>query len=253
MAQVTEAAGKAPRTALLLAAHGERRPDAGNEGVFRIAHALSKRGLPVAVGFISGTPSIGEALHGLDADHILVYPLFASSGYFSRDRLVQILDEANADGRDIEMLTPLGLDPGLPDLVLQQAEDAAHNHGFTPRTCTAILLAHGSQRNPASRQSTEHLARTLAQHATFRRVEVAFLEEQPSLEETAATCEGPAVVVGLFSGEGLHGARDAPRLVAQLRRRDIVFAGVMGSSPHIAELVATALDARLEANSARFV
>ena len=72
MAQVTEEASKAPRTALLLAAHGERRPDARNEGVFRIAHALSKRGLPVADGFISGTPTIEEAIHGLDTNQNLV-------------------------------------------------------------------------------------------------------------------------------------------------------------------------------------
>ncbi len=244
MAPATERADTAPSTALLLAAHGERRPDAGNESVFRIARALADRGLAVAVGFISGVPSIKDALHTLMADRILVYPLFASSGYFTRDRLVQILDEAGTDGRNIEMLTPLGLDPGLPDIVLQQACEAARDHGFAPQACTAILLAHGSQRNPASRQSTEQMARAIAARGVFREVEVAFLEEQPSLDEAAASVQGPAVVVGLFSGEGLHGARDAPRLVAQLRRNDIVFAGIMGSGPGIAELVARAVAAR---------
>lgn len=244
MAPATERAGHAARPAVLLAAHGERRPDAGNEGVFRIAHALTNRGLDVAVGFISGVPSVKDALHTLAADRILVYPLFASSGYFTRDRLVQILDEAGSDGRNIEMLTPLGLDPGLPDIVLQQACDAAHDHGFAPQACTVILLAHGSQRNPASRQSTERMARAIEERALFRKVDVAFLEEQPSLDDVAAVTEGPAVVVGMFSGEGLHGAKDAPRLVERLRRNDIVFAGIMGSAPGIAELVARAVAAR---------
>ncbi|MDE2376335.1 CbiX/SirB N-terminal domain-containing protein, partial [Bradyrhizobium sp.] len=186
MAPVTERAGAAPRTALLLAAHGERRPDAGNEGVFRIARALSERGLDVAVGFISGKPSVKDALERLAADRILVYPLFAASGYFTRDRLVQILDEAGRAGREVEMLTPLGLDPGLPDVVLQQAGDSARDHGFAPKACTVILLAHGSQRNPASRQSTEQMARALEQRAVFRKVEPAFLEELPSLGDVAA-------------------------------------------------------------------
>ena len=57
----------------------------------------------------------------------------------------------------------------------------------------------------------------------------------------AATIRGPAIVVGLFSGERLHGARDAHRLVAQLRRNDAVFAGITGSAPGIAELVAQAV------------
>lgn len=244
MAPVTERAEAGAPTAVLLAAHGERRPDAGNEGVFRIARELSDRGLAVAVGFISGVPSVKDALGTLAAGRILVYPLFASSGYFTRDRLVQILDEANNDGRDIEMLTPLGLDPGLPDVVLEQARQAARGLGFDPGACTAILLAHGSKRNPASRQSTERMARAIDQLAVFRKVEVAFLEEEPSLDVAAASVAGPAVVVGLFSGEGLHGARDAPGLVARLRRHDVVFAGIMGSAPGIADLVAQAVAVR---------
>ncbi|MDE2380117.1 CbiX/SirB N-terminal domain-containing protein, partial [Bradyrhizobium sp.] len=156
----------------------------------------------------------------------------------------QILDEAGRAGREVEMLTPLGLDPGLPDVVLQQASDAARVHGFAPEACIVILLAHGSQRNPASRQSTEQMARAIEQRAIFRKVEPAFLEELPSLGDVAASVKGPAVVVGMFSGEGLHGARDAPRLVAQLHRNDIVFAGIMGAAPGIAELVARAVAAR---------
>lgn len=228
---------------MLLAAHGERRPGAGNDGVFRIAQALSGRGLEVAVGFISGVPAIGEALQTLHADRVLVYPLFAANGYFTRDRLVQILDEAKKAGRSVEMLTPLGLDPGLPNVVMQQARGAALEHGLTPVACTVILLAHGSQRNPASRQSTEALARALERYGVFRKVEVAFLEEAPSLDDAVATVDGPAVVVGVFSGEGLHGAKDAPGLVARIGRRDVVFAGIMGTAPGIAELVAQAVAA----------
>ncbi|MBR0830277.1 hypothetical protein JQ596_32705 [Bradyrhizobium manausense] len=244
MPPVIEQTGAASRVALLLAAHGERRPDADNGGVFRIAQALAGRGLEVAVGFISGAPTIREALQTLVADRVLVYPLFASNGYFTRDRLVQILDEANDAGRSVEMLTPLGLDPGLPSVVMQQARGAAQEHGLAPGACTMILLAHGSQRNPASRQSTEELARAIERHGVFRKVEVAFLEEQPSLDDAAAAVAGPGVVVGVFSGEGLHGARDAPGLVARLGRSEIVFAGIMGTAPGIAELVAQAVAAR---------
>jgi sirohydrochlorin ferrochelatase len=238
----------AANVAVLLAAHGERRPEAGNEGAFQLARALARRGLvaEVAVGFISGTPSVREALARLTAGRILVYPLFASSGYFTRDRLVQLLDEAKGDSREIEMLPPLGLDPGLPDLVRDQAARSARDHGFAPEACTLILLAHGSKRNPASRQATEQVARAIEKFAAFSEVVVAFLEEPPSLDKAAASIRGPAVVVGLFSGEGLHGAKDAPRLVARLDRSEIVFAGIMGSGPGIEELVAQAVTAALK-------
>ena len=110
----------------------------------------------------------------------VVYPLFASSGYFTRNRLVQLLDEANAEGRNVEVLPPLGLDPGLPDLVQVRATKIACENGFPPDTSTLILLAHGSRRNSASREVTEQVARAIEGRAAFRSVGIALLEERPS-------------------------------------------------------------------------
>ncbi len=228
------------KVALLVAAHGERSEDATNEGVKRIANAVSARRLvsDVGVGLIKGRPTIGEALAALAAPRIIVYPLFASAGYFTRDRLVQLLDEANAEGRTIDVLAPLGLDPGLPDLVLDRATEVAFENGFAPEASAVILLAHGSRRNSASREATEGLARAIEKRAAFRSVGIALLEERPFLPEAAALVEGPAIVVGIFSGEGMHGARDAPRLIADLNRMDLVYAGVIGHLAGIENLVA---------------
>lgn len=228
---------------LLIAAHGERSEGATNDGVRRIAQAVSARRLvaEVVVGFINGAPTIGEAFAALAAPRVIVYPLFASSGYFTRDRLVQLLDEANGERRDVEVLPPLGLDPGLPDLVLDRATGVAREHGFAPEASTVILLAHGSRRNKASREATERVARAIESRAGFRNVVIALLEERPFLAEAAAPVHGPAVVVGMFSGEGMHGAGDAPRLIAELNRHDVVYAGVIGNVAGIENLVARAV------------
>ena len=45
-------------------------------------------------------------------------------------------------------------------------------------------------------------------------------------------------MVGMFSGEGMHGASDAPRLIAELNRNDVVYAGVIGNVAGIEDLVA---------------
>jgi len=228
---------------LLIAAHGERTPGANNEGVWRIARAVSARNLvsEVGVGFINGAPTIGEAFDALTASRVIVYPLFASSGYFTRDRLVQLLDEANSEGRSVEVLPPLGLDPELPDLVLARSTKTARENGFAPEVSTVILLAHGSRRNSASREATEQIAREIRNRAAFRDVHVALLEERPFLRDAAALASRSAIVVGLFSGEGMHGAGDAPRLIAELERNDIAFAGVIGSFPGVEELILTAV------------
>ena len=231
---------EAGRIALLIAAHGERSPDATNQGVKHIARALSAHGLvsEVGVGFIKGAPTIGEAFAALAAPRVIVYPLFASSGYFTRDRLVQLLDEANGEGRNVEVLPPLGLDPGLPDLVLDRATETARENGLAPETSTVILLAHGSRRNSASREATEQVARAIEHRATFRSVGIALLEERPFLAEVAALVQGPAIVVGMFSAEGMHGASDAPRLIGELNRNDVIYAGVIGNVAGIEDLVA---------------
>jgi sirohydrochlorin ferrochelatase len=240
-------------TALLLAAHGERTPDAGNESVTRVAAAIDALQIVsgVAVGFINGTPTIAKALSELAARTIIVYPLFASNGYFTRDRLVQLIDEANADRRQIRILPPLGLDPGLANLVADRISQMAAETGCGPTSLTAVLLAHGSRRNPASREATESMAREIAGRAVFKAVDVAFLEERPFLDEAMSSTEGPAVVVGMFSGDGLHGARDAPRLVARLGRPDVRYAGVIGNLPGIAEVVRRSVLEALAGNGRR--
>jgi len=241
--------GDACQTALLIAAHGARGADGNDEGTFRIARALAARSLTsdVAVGFIRGEPSIKDALGGMTAPNIVVYPLFVANGYFTRDRLAQLLEEANGEGRKVDVMPPLGLDPGLPDLVAAFATDAADRRGFAPRACDVVLLAHGSKKNPASRKSTEQMARALEIDNRFRSVQAAFLEEPPSLHTAVAGIQGPIIVVGMFSGEGLHGAKDAPRLVSELRRDDVAFAGVIGSAAGVEDLIARSVENALRA------
>jgi sirohydrochlorin ferrochelatase len=221
---------------------------ATDEGVMRIARAIRARKIvsEVAVGLVRGSPTIEDALCRLAAHRVIVYPLFASNGYFTRDRLVKLIDEANAQKRAVEILAPLGLDPGLSDLVLGRVSQVAHESGFADEVCTVVLLAHGSRRNPASRTATEQVAREIIRRRIVREVRTAFLEEAPSLEDTVSAVDGPVIVMGMFSGEGLHGARDAPRLIAQVGRVDIVYAGVIGNAPGIAHLISCALQAALE-------
>ncbi len=239
------------QAAALIVAHGERTPGAGNENAWRIARSLSDRGLvaEVAVGFVGGEPTVAQAFAMLRADKIIVYPLFASSGYFTRDRLVHLLDEANREGREVNVLPPLGLDPGLPELVIAHARRIVGGNGFAPEASAILLLAHGSRRNSASREATVLVAREIESLAAFRDVQVAFLEEHPFLGDAANLVRGPAVVVGLFSGEGLHGAKDAPRLVAELGRNDIVYAGVIGSAAGVEGLVARAIEEAMRDNA----
>ena len=230
---------------LLLAAHGERHADADNAGVAWLARRLTTEGVAaeVVAGFIKGTPSVGEAIRALTPRDVIVYPLFLANGYFTRVALPRLIDKAKDDdsGRAITVLSPLGLEPALVDVIADEAVAAAHARRIPPQEVTAVLLAHGSTKDRASRIAAGQLADRLRERRRFRDVRLALLEEPPSLADATADVQGPIVVVGLFAGEGMHGASDAGRLVAELARKNVVLIGPVGLFAGIAAVIAAAV------------
>jgi sirohydrochlorin ferrochelatase len=230
---------------VLLAAHGERRAGAGNEGVAQLAARLRTLDVAPAIGFgfLKGAPSIGETVRRLGVRDLFVYPLFLADGYFTRTLLPHHLREAGAfaRGRTVRLLPPLGLDPALVDLVLLRARAAARARRWPEARTELVLLAHGSSNNPASRRAAERIAESIAATNVFAGVRSAFLEEAPFLADAIALTHGPALVVGLFAGEGLHGGDDAPQYVAELERPDVCFAGNVGALEALPEVIAATI------------
>lgn len=230
---------------LVLAAHGERHADAENAAVARLVRRLAAEGVAaeIGAGFIKGTPTLDDAIRSLSSRDVVVYPLFLADGYFTRIALPRLIEKARHDDADraVSVLPPLGLEPALADVIADEAVAATHSHGATPGATTVVLLAHGSTKDRASRTAAEQLADRMRQGRRFRDTRVALLEESPSLAEAVADIREPVVVVGLFAGEGMHGAHDARRLVAELARDDLILIGPVGTFAGIASVVAAAV------------
>lgn len=232
---------------VLLVAHGERREGATNAGVWRLVEELRGAGVASEVGaaFLSGEPPVAQALAVHRDRRVLLYPLFLSDGYFSQVRLPELLEAAPKGRGSVETMPPLGLDPALTDLVRGIARRGAEQSGFAPRNSALMLLAHGSTKDAASRNATLALRDRIAGQGVFGKVLAAFLDEPPTLSEALSGHAGAAVVVGLFVGDGLHGGGDAPRLVAEMRSPQVVFAGNIGGDRGLAPLIATSVRERL--------
>jgi sirohydrochlorin cobaltochelatase len=230
---------------LLLAAHGERRADADNGGVVRLARSLADKGFAaeVAFGFIKDSPTVDEAIGALSSRDVIVYPLFLSDGYFTRVALPRLVEEARHQdaGRVIRTLLPLGLEPALADVIADESVAAAHSRTNLPAETSIVLLAHGSKKDQASRVAAERLAGHIRQRQSFCDTRIALLEESPSLTEAIEGMSGPIVVVGLFAGEGMHGAHDAKRLVAELNRDDTMLIGPVGTFAGIETVIVSAV------------
>lgn len=237
--------GRAGRVALLLAAHGEQLAGASNDSVVRLASSLAacKVADEVGIGFVKDRPTVGEAMDTFTVSDIVVYPLFMSSGYFAGARLKHLCAEAVAmrPGRTIKILPPLGRESGLTAVVADRAAAAAGALGHACAGTTVVLMAHGSTKDQASYIATTELADRLRKLKRFSDVVAVFLEQPPTLTDVLSKQTGPAVVVGLFVGDGLHGGEDVARAIAALQRSDIVFAGNVGAWPEIAEIVAAAV------------
>ena len=239
--------GVSNRFGVLIAAHGGR--DTGgqsNEAIFALADNVATLlgDVPVGVGFIGGNPALDAAIELLAAPNIIVYPLFMADGYFGSTVLNRVLEGAGRMRQrgSMTILPPLGLDPALADLMAAEAATAVTLQGTPVDRVTLVLLAHGSKHSRSSASAAEQAATQVRAHRLFADVRVSFLDEPPSLEKAVAKIRGPVAVVGLFTGEGLHGGHDVMRLMAQLERKDVIYVGNVGSFPGLEKLIAAAVD-----------
>jgi sirohydrochlorin ferrochelatase len=227
------------RAALVLAAHGDRGTAERNAVLRGIAQILADKGRFAAVfyGVLNGEPAVGEALRNAAAARpacVLVYPMFMSDGYFVKKVLPERIRVAAS--ATVRLLNPLGLDPGLPEIILRRSLQSAKTAGFDPTEADLLLVGHGSKLGRASAEATEGVAQRLRAMAAFATVSTAFLEEEPFLEEAFARAERPLVVAGLFSGEGMHGHDDIP---SAMERAAVpcIYTRPIGGDPAIAELI----------------
>jgi sirohydrochlorin ferrochelatase len=234
---------RGPHGSLLLVAHGERGGAGTDRQVHDLVRQLQDRGRfgHVAAGFIRSQPSVAEACRDLPPGPVAVYPLFMSAGYYVATAIPREIG-LGADGRDrhgrpVTVMDPVGLNPRLPALVCDLAATTAAAGEVERCAAHLLLVAHGSSKDTASREAALSNARDIADTRAFGGIETAFLDEPPFLAEALETVPGPAVVVGLFVGEGMHGGEDLPGAIAASGRDDLLLSEPLSRTSAFADLV----------------
>jgi sirohydrochlorin ferrochelatase len=228
--------------AVVLASHGDRGGASPNAALHRQAEAVhALTGLSILTGMLKGDPTIERAVTdaaAAGAARIAVYPLFMADGYFVQ----KVRERVHAAGVTPEplILPPLGLDPALPDILLQEAEAVAPRRGFEPLKSRLLVVGHGSKLGPASASATRKAAARAALARRFASVATAFLEEEPFVEDALRASTRPTIVAGFFFGDGMHAGEDVPDAIAETGA-DAIYTGAIGNSPAIAPLIAAAV------------
>lgn len=174
-------------------------------------------------------------------DDSLIYPMFMAEGWFTRTELPRRLAKAGAPAARI--LRPFGTDPGLPDLIVAKATQAAIAQGWQPGQTTLLLSAHGSQRSQASFTITQALARQIAPQ--FHRVVTGFVEQAPFIADAARGLTR-AVSLPLFALRAEHVLDDLPQALDQAG-----FSGPrldpLGLAPEVPAMIAASIRRALAA------
>jgi sirohydrochlorin ferrochelatase len=111
-----------------------------------------------------------------------------------------------------------------------------------------LIVGHGSKFGPASAQATRDAADRIARAGGFESVATAFLEEEPFLDGALETKGAPTIVIGFFFGDGMHAGEDIPAAIRETGA-DAVYAGPVGRSARISELIAAAIHAEIRASA----
>ena len=230
---------------LVIVAHGDRGGTRGNRLALRVAKEAER--LPeyrsVHTCFVRGEPTIRSVAADLPPGRATVYPLFMSDGYYVQHTILQQLGAYGNGTEKIRIMRPFGLSPLLPDIIAELAFASISDVEFDAADAALLLAAHGSKKSSESRDATLSVAKTLAERDNFAAVETAFLEEAPLLADQLASIDQPIIVVGLFVGEGLHGAVDLPDAVAASEREDVVLAEPLSRSRAVVDMICGELSA----------
>jgi len=229
---------------LVIVAHGERGGAADNRALHGLAFSVEQRlGLSVLAATLFGEPNLDHVLSGATPSRTWIYPMFLSDGYYVRSvvptRLAAYSNAAGFGGDGWRVLSPLGLDAGLPGLVHRSIEAKMDSRGWSEQETTVLLVGHGSAISAQPRNAIRRIAFSLENASEFAGIRVAFLEEAPTIEAVARRLPQKTVVVGLFSGCGQHASTDVPTLLRPYHHEWPVIPSI-GGEPAIAALIADA-------------
>ncbi|MEL7203900.1 MAG: CbiX/SirB N-terminal domain-containing protein [Pseudomonadota bacterium] len=195
----------------LIISHGSPSdPEPQERFIRRLAERVAARtGWDIRGATLAKPGALDTATVGMT--HPWVFPLFMSDGWFVTTNLQNKLGKTGLRGWDT--LAPLGQTDALPSLALRILEREMKAHGL-PRTETTLLVAaHGSPSNTRPAAVTREFAEKLESSQMFREVRVGFVDEAPTIEDSAVDL-GPAIVLPFFAARAGHVLSDLPDALA---------------------------------------
>lgn len=120
------------RRALVLLGHGTDLNKSSGGVVYENARRIRDRDAydMVEVGFLDQDPQIAEVVEGVEAENVVLIPVFIAEGWHTRETIPEDLDltgevTRKPDGKTIFYGAPVGTHPSMAELIVARAREAA--------------------------------------------------------------------------------------------------------------------------------
>ena len=165
----------------------------------------------------------------------LIYPMFMTEGWFTREALRQRLDTHKA-----HVLPPFGRDPSLPAMAADLIAGVLRDRGWQADDVRVFIAAHGSGRSPNSARNTHAFRDALAGITNLAEIRVGFVEEPPYLADEAFDLGPKSICLPYFAAKGGHVTDDIPEAL-ELAQFEGMLLDPLGCAPGAPGVVAAAL------------
>ncbi len=191
---------------------------------------------------------------------VFLLPFFMSDGYFVQTKVPSLFNLVNFQRLDenfqIYQCDALGVDQELAQILNKMAQEVRIQNELDEANTAVVLIAHGSQKNPASARAARLQCEQFVKLSNYAFVDVAFLEQEPSISQCLDTLSGKAenvICLGLFAADGPHAIEDVPAEIQCWQKRNvkvqsaslnIFYKGAVGVRSEVVKLIQDSVSRR---------
>jgi sirohydrochlorin cobaltochelatase len=239
-------------TALILAGHGSH-VSANTAGiVWSYVDRLRRWGVAdeVAACFWKEAPAFSQVLETVEADDVVIVPVFSARGYFTSEVLpseMGLKGKKTIRGSKIIHLTrPIGEHPHLQSVVEQQLRATLERYGLRPEETAAAIIGHGTRRNRQSRDSARYQAGRIRKLNWLGEVVDVYLDDEPDIPSVYRRTRAPNIIaLPYFVADGSHVRHDVPGALGiaeldsinRVNGRFVYYCEAVGSDESVPQLI----------------
>ena len=239
-------------TALILAGHGSH-VSANTAGiVWGYVDRLRNWGVAdeIAACFWKEAPAISQILDTVEAENVVIVPVFTARGYFTSEVIPTELGLADGDrfrqGRRIRITPPVGEHPLLQSIVERQLQATIERYDLFADKTAAAIIGHGTRRNRQSRDTARHQARRIRDLNWLREVVDVYLDDEPDIPSVYQSTRAENIIaLPYFLAEGSHVRVDVPRALGiadldglnHVQGRSVYYCEPVGADESICQVI----------------